>query len=167
MIDTIGVWCLQRSDLENTRVRVRDLCHGVGDPEEAASGTTNGALACLIWKQGRAKASDRGCVRVSAEQGFEMGRPSLISSELLTNSEGISEVRVGDSAMRRLAEPTSFDSSSGHGTKPSVRLRSYRALGEAATSTQPAPISPFLLQCRRGRKLVGKTLTAAVGTGLP
>jgi PhzF family phenazine biosynthesis protein len=101
-IDTIGVWCFQHSSPAGERVRLRDLCHGVGDPEEAASGTTNGALACLLWKRGRAKVDDLGYVRVTTEQGFEMGRPSLISSQVLTDSERVIEVKVGGRAKRRL-----------------------------------------------------------------
>lgn len=38
-IDTIGVWCRKPAGERSAAVRLRDLCHGVGDAEEAASGT--------------------------------------------------------------------------------------------------------------------------------
>lgn len=103
-IDTIGVWRLQEPGADGAaRIRLRDLCHGVGDPEEAASGTTNGALAALLWREGRAPADASGCVRVRAEQGFEMGRPSLISTRLTVRDGAVREVEVGGGATRRLS----------------------------------------------------------------
>lgn len=102
-IDTMGIWCLQSARDASARVRVRDLCHGVGDPEEAASGTTNGALASLIWKQGKVKSNAAGRIEVIAEQGFEMGRPSVIRSELATSAIAVLEVNVGGQAKLRLS----------------------------------------------------------------
>ena len=101
-IDTIGVWTALGQDAGRAQLRVRDLCHGVGDPEEAASGTTNGALACHLWRSGRALPNTTGTIAVEAEQGFEMGRPSLISTELELRDDVIAEVRVGGRATRRL-----------------------------------------------------------------
>ncbi len=101
-IDTVGVWCLQNVSPALTKVRVRDLCHGVGDREEAASGTTNGALASLLWRNGVATPDENGIVSVEAEQGFEMLRPSRISTRLKISASAVEEVRVGGSAQRRL-----------------------------------------------------------------
>jgi trans-2,3-dihydro-3-hydroxyanthranilate isomerase len=101
-IDTVGVWSLRDAGPGTARVRVRDLCHGVGDPEEAASGTTNGALACFLVDQGLARSDDRGIITVTAEQGFEMGRPSLISSRLRTSGHEVIHVQVGGRSERRL-----------------------------------------------------------------
>jgi trans-2,3-dihydro-3-hydroxyanthranilate isomerase len=81
-------------------VRSRDLCPGIGNAEESASGTTNGALACYLHRNGRAPAAADGIVRLTAEQGVEMGRPSLIESELVIDSEGIAGVRVRGQAIR-------------------------------------------------------------------
>lgn len=101
-IDTVGVFTRLGPD-GGAEVRVRDLCHGVGDPEEAASGTTNGALAALLWRRGRLPLPDaRGRVRVRAEQGVEMGRPSLVTTELEVSGDRIEAVRVGGGAIRRL-----------------------------------------------------------------
>ena len=65
--------------------RSRDLCPGIGNAEEPASGTTNGALACYMAKHGLRNASSP---IGRAEQGVEMGRPSVIESELLFDSHG-------------------------------------------------------------------------------
>jgi trans-2,3-dihydro-3-hydroxyanthranilate isomerase len=105
-IDTIGVYArLEGRGDHRADVRVRDLCHGVGDPEEAASGTTNAALAALLWREGRlahAKRLGDALVIVRAEQGFEMGRPSLVETELHLSGQRIESVRVGGTATRRL-----------------------------------------------------------------
>jgi predicted PhzF superfamily epimerase YddE/YHI9 len=101
-IDTLGVWCRKQPAEATAAIRLRDFCHGVGDPEEAASGTTNGALACLLWRAGAIKANSEGRLEIDAEQGYEMGRPSRISTRLTVRDGVISEVAVGGSASRRL-----------------------------------------------------------------
>lgn len=100
-IDTIGVFaCAREGDF--SWVQLRDLCHGIGNPEESASGTTNGALACFLWSRGllRAKADS---VILRSSQGVEMGRPSAIEVVLTMSAGAIQEVRVGGSAVRVLA----------------------------------------------------------------
>ncbi|MEM7667454.1 MAG: PhzF family phenazine biosynthesis protein [Pseudomonadota bacterium] len=101
-IDTIGVWCWQGGNLGRANVRVRDLCHCVGDPEEAASGTTNGALASHLHRSGRVRATPDGEVRVVAEQGFEMGRPSRVETALTIKAGAIAVVDVGGRAELRI-----------------------------------------------------------------
>lgn len=102
-VDTIGVWPLHPPG-SPALLRVRDLCHGMGNPEGAASGTTNGALACWLARQGLAPAPDGGgLVEVAAAQGVEMGRPSLVRSRLLVEAgDDMREVKVGGSASRVL-----------------------------------------------------------------
>lgn len=102
-IDTVGVFALGDGSTIRAHVRVRDLCHGVGDPEEAASGTTNGALASLLWREGLLlHGAGGGQVVVVAEQGIEMGRPSEVTTRLLVTRGAIEAVEVGGSASRRL-----------------------------------------------------------------
>jgi PhzF family phenazine biosynthesis protein len=100
-IDTIGVWALKEGGRE-AHVRVRDLCHGVGNGEEAASGTTNGALACWLAKLGHLRFGSDGKANVIAEQGFEMERPSVIRTTLGSHDGLIDTVEVGGSARRLL-----------------------------------------------------------------
>ena len=98
-INTIGVWALNGEDCES-RVRVRDFCHGVGNGEEAASGTTNGALACWLAETGHLPAERDGILEVNAEQGVEMGRPSRIRTAIGLRDGVIDTVEVGGSARR-------------------------------------------------------------------
>lgn len=78
MVDTIPVVAF--TGLDSAIVaRCRDLCPGIGNFEEPASGTTNGALACYMASHGLRGADQRIAL---AEQGVEMGRPSIIESEL-------------------------------------------------------------------------------------
>jgi predicted PhzF superfamily epimerase YddE/YHI9 len=54
---------------------MRDLCAGIGDLEEPASGTTSAGLtAYLVDHWGRR--------RLRVHQGIEVGRPSLIETEV-------------------------------------------------------------------------------------
>jgi PhzF family phenazine biosynthesis protein len=102
-IDTIGVWCQTASALGKAKVRLRDLCHGVGDPEEAASGTTNGALACALFRARKLQAGAGGQAVLVAEQGVEMGRPSIIRTVLATSGRDVTGVSVGGYAALRMA----------------------------------------------------------------
>jgi PhzF family phenazine biosynthesis protein len=101
-IDTIGVWSRQASGLGKAKVRLRDLCHGVGDPEEAASGTTNGALACDLFRSENLLPGAGGTAVLVAEQGFEMGRPSIVRTVLGTSGKEITSVSVGGYAALRM-----------------------------------------------------------------
>ncbi len=100
-VDTIGVWALHGEE-ERATVRVRDLCHGVGNTEEAASGTTNGALACWLTKRALLPDHAGSTVNVVAEQGFEMGRPSIVRTRLTCDDGSVRAVDVGGAATRLL-----------------------------------------------------------------
>jgi len=102
-IDTIGVCCQMASALGRAKVRLRDLCHGVGDPEEAASGTTNGALACALFRARKLPAGGGGQAVLVTEQGFEMGRPSIVRTVLATSGTDVTGVSVGGYATLRMA----------------------------------------------------------------
>nr|WP_281168880.1 PhzF family phenazine biosynthesis protein [Salipiger mucosus] len=106
-IDTLGLWAFMGSGTGSANLQLRDLCHGVGDPEEAASGTTNAALAGLLHKSGRIDPDGNGRVVVTAEQGVEMGRPSRVTTELVCRGGAISELRVGGQ-VRKLLTGTYF-----------------------------------------------------------
>ncbi|WP_263434653.1 PhzF family phenazine biosynthesis protein [Comamonas odontotermitis] len=84
-VDTVPVVAFNGLPV-SVMARSRDLCPGIGNAEEPASGTTNGALACYMAKHGlRDNSSSIGC----AEQGVEMGRYSLIESKLLFDAHGL------------------------------------------------------------------------------
>jgi predicted PhzF superfamily epimerase YddE/YHI9 len=101
-IDTLGIWCRTGRGLGKAKVRLRDLCHGVGDPEEAASGTTNGALACQLFRAQKLLPGNGGQAVLVAEQGFEMGRPSIVRTVLNTAGGEVTGVSVGGYAALRL-----------------------------------------------------------------
>ena len=64
-------------------------------PEEAATGTSNGALACYLFHQGVITESAGNMI---FEQGDSMGRPSEIRAELTVEDGEIRRVRVGGTA---------------------------------------------------------------------
>ncbi len=96
--DTLAVFATETRDPEVT-IRCRDLCPAVGTPEAAATGTTNRALACHLVRHGLIDFGVDGTV-VTAAQGVEMGRPSVIRTEV-TMVDGLpTGLRVGGVATR-------------------------------------------------------------------
>ena len=80
-------------------IRCRDFCPAVGTPEAAATGTTNRALACCLVRSNLA-GTGTGSSVVVAVQGVEMGRPSLIRTEV-TMVDGLpTRLHVGGVATR-------------------------------------------------------------------
>ena len=76
-VDTICVF----TPIERGHARVRDLCAAIGAVEEAASGTTAGALALYLHR------NDGGCLlddELVVEQGVEMGRPSRLEVSVVS-----------------------------------------------------------------------------------
>jgi PhzF family phenazine biosynthesis protein len=67
-----------------------------GIPEEAATGTSSGALACYLFKQG--KITEEQARTLVFEQGYGMGRPSEILVRLDISDNGITGVHVGGKA---------------------------------------------------------------------
>ena len=100
-VDTVDVFALETAE-PGHHVHSRDFCPAVGVPEAPASGTTNGALTCYLVRNGLASADTDGAVTVLAEQGYEMGRPSLIRSEARTQGREILEIAVGGTAVRSM-----------------------------------------------------------------
>lgn len=67
-------------------------------PEEAATGTSNGALSCYLYKYGIVnKNSSKNLI---FEQGYSMGKPSEILASLEVSDGEIKEVKVGGTALR-------------------------------------------------------------------
>ncbi|MDF2521743.1 MAG: PhzF family phenazine biosynthesis protein [Clostridia bacterium] len=65
-------------------------------PEESATGTSNGALACYLYRYGRLNAPLDG---INIEQGSFMNRPSIIKAMLKIKGREIKEVWVGGKAL--------------------------------------------------------------------
>lgn len=101
-IDTVSVFTRETVHPENT-VHCREFCPAVGTPESAGAGTTNRALACYLVHHRLVEGQSEQPLVVLAEQGYEMGRPSRIRSELTLEGQTVTSVRVGGVATRTLA----------------------------------------------------------------
>jgi len=65
-------------------------------PEESATGTSNGALSCYLFKYGRLSEEKKN--NLIFEQGYSMNHPSEIRASLTTKDDEIIEVKVGGNA---------------------------------------------------------------------
>lgn len=83
-------------------VQMRDFCAGIGADEEAASGTTSGALACYLAKHNHVAVPRDGQATITVHQGVEMHRPSRIIARLEYLAGQLTTVSVRGSARRVL-----------------------------------------------------------------
>ena len=78
----------------------RMFAPGLGVHEDPATGSAAGALGAWLVRYGQAGPAGMDSVRLTIEQGFEMGRPSLIHVEVERSGDGRpSVVRVGGQAV--------------------------------------------------------------------
>ena len=99
--DTLVLFTLETERPEST-IHCREFCPRVGTPEAPASGTTNRALACYLLRHGRGAPSPEGHETVISEQGYEMGRPSQVRTELRMRDGELAQIRVGGVATKTL-----------------------------------------------------------------
>jgi len=75
-------------------------CHNLaplyGIPEEAATGTSSGALACYLMNNGMLNKESTDCLVF--EQGYSLGRPSEIIVSLSLSNGRISEIDASGNA---------------------------------------------------------------------
>jgi len=76
-------------------VHARMFGPGFGVPEDPATGSACAALGGYL----AARSKQQGTLRWVVEQGYEMGRPSLIEIEADRNGEAITAVRVGGASV--------------------------------------------------------------------
>lgn len=76
----------------------RDFSPALGIPEDPATGTATGALAALLLKHGMVEAGRT----YRFEQGYEIGRPSVIYARVEENGPGGLAVYVKGTAVRSL-----------------------------------------------------------------
>ena len=107
-IDTMMLFTTETNLAQHT-VHCREFAPAVGTPETAATGTTNRALACYLFDHAVVKSPANGCINIIAEQGVEMGRPSLIHTELQVQAGEISSIRVGGNATLLMAGLLYYD----------------------------------------------------------
>ncbi len=72
-------------------IRARMFAPAMGIVEDPAAGAAVAALAGYLWRQSAVPATGLTC---RVEQGFEMGRPSLIEMEADLKGGAISEIRI-------------------------------------------------------------------------
>ena len=98
-VQTIACFTMETTDPGNT-LHIRDFCPALGANEVPASGTTNGALAGYLARHGFVKPASLGDpVTVRAEQGTELGRSSLITTEFSLAGETLTRLQVGGEAV--------------------------------------------------------------------
>ena len=97
-VHTVACFAMETENPENT-LYIRDFCPAVGADEVPASGTTNGALTGYLVRYGLVPA---GAQTVLAEQGAEIGRPSLIRCEITSEDGVLTSVQVGGQAVASL-----------------------------------------------------------------
>ena len=100
-VDTIALFT-PITENPDPMIRCREFCPAVGTPEAAASGTTNRAISCYLYQTGQLGDLQNGRLTLRSEQGHEMGRPSVIMSELSTRNGQVVEVRVGGLATKTI-----------------------------------------------------------------
>jgi len=88
------VFCLETK--RKSTAHCRNLAPLYGIPEEAATGTSSGALACYLFKHG--KITEKQAQRLVFEQGYGMRRPSEIIVRLDIKNRDITGVHAGGKA---------------------------------------------------------------------
>lgn len=76
-----------------SHVHGRMFGFGVGIPEDAASGSAQGPLGAYLVRHSLVARAPT--VHITSEQGFEMGRPSIIEIEIETADDAVTSARVG------------------------------------------------------------------------
>jgi trans-2,3-dihydro-3-hydroxyanthranilate isomerase len=83
-------------ELENSHLRCRMFAPSMGIIEDPATGSAATALAGYLIKN---NAFEDGSLSWIVEQGFEMGRPSILRVEADLKNAQITEIRVGGASV--------------------------------------------------------------------
>ncbi|MFX1502111.1 MAG: PhzF family phenazine biosynthesis protein [Promethearchaeota archaeon] len=92
---TILIFCPETRDKGNN-LSVRVFAHYYGVPEDAATGSGNGCLAAYLVEH---QYYVKNIIDVRVEQGYEIGRPSLLYLRAEKKEEGKISVSVGGKAI--------------------------------------------------------------------
>jgi len=103
---SVHAFCFAPEEDEFT-VYCRDFAPAAGIPEEAATGTANGALGAYLVLN-RLIPVDGDAVHIVAGQGHNLQRPSSIAVEIQLDGETITAVKVGGTAVTVLRGELSF-----------------------------------------------------------
>jgi PhzF family phenazine biosynthesis protein len=92
----VGYHAFSLETKHKSTAHCRNLAPLYGIPEEAATGTSSGALACYLFKHG--KITKEQAQRLVFEQGYGMRRPSEIFVSLDIENKNVTGVHVGGKA---------------------------------------------------------------------
>lgn len=93
----VGYHLFTLETIENGNANCRNFAPLYDIPEEAATGTSNGALACYLYKNKVIKEND--IEHLIFEQGYSMNRPSKIIGSLNIKNGEIDKVQIGGSGV--------------------------------------------------------------------
>ncbi len=102
--NVIGYHLFALSDSNNIVASCRNFAPLYEINEEAATGTSNGALACYLYKYGVIDKTEK----ILLEQGISMNKPSLIKANLEIKNKKINKVLVGGLALNLKLEEISI-----------------------------------------------------------
>jgi len=102
--NVIGYHLFALSDSNNIVASCRNFAPLYEINEEAATGTSNGALACYLYKYGIIDKTEE----ILLEQGISMNKPSLIKVNLEIKNKIINKVEVGGLALNLQLEEISI-----------------------------------------------------------
>lgn len=95
--NAIGYHIFTLESLNGASAYCRNLAPLYAIPEESATGTSNGALVCYLYKYN--KISSDQAFHTIIEQGYSMGKPSEIIVSLMTENKEVIDVKVGGKAL--------------------------------------------------------------------
>ncbi|WP_040329561.1 PhzF family phenazine biosynthesis protein [Clostridium ihumii] len=94
--NVVGYHIFTLETIENSMAQCRNLAPLYGIDEESATGTSNGALACYLFKYGKVSSCKQ--INITMEQGYSMNKPSKINVELKVKNNEVIDIKVGGSA---------------------------------------------------------------------
>jgi trans-2,3-dihydro-3-hydroxyanthranilate isomerase len=93
-LNALGVFVFAcEVETEGAMVHSRMFAPGQGVPEDPATGSASGPLGCYLVQHGVVACDQR--AQIISEQGFEMGRPSIVHIEIERQNGKITAVRDG------------------------------------------------------------------------
>ena len=98
--NAIGYHVFTMESENSSNAQCRNFAPLFGIPEESATGTSNGALACYLFKYGKINCDQ--AKQIVFEQGYTMNKPSEILVSLSTGDNVILEVKVGGRASNQI-----------------------------------------------------------------
>lgn len=81
--------------LPDSTVHSRMFAPAMGIAEDPATGAASGPLGCYLVRHGLVQPAEVGSSQMVSEQGFELGRPSLVQVKIELDGQHITDVSIG------------------------------------------------------------------------